>query len=60
MADIQKLEADLKETNRLLKILDEYATSEAKRLSDEIIANKNALKALEKKVTDLEKKAGRK
>jgi polyhydroxyalkanoate synthesis regulator phasin len=60
MADIQKLEADIKETNRLLKILDEYATSEAKRLSEEISANKNALKALEKKVTDLEKKGGRK
>lgn len=56
MADIQKLETDLKETNRLQKILDEYTTSEIKRLSEDIIANKNALKNLEKKVLDLEKK----
>ena len=60
MADIASLTADIKETNRLLKILDEYATGEIKRLAAEIIANKNNLndnlKALEKKVSDLEKK----
>jgi polyhydroxyalkanoate synthesis regulator phasin len=56
MADIASLAADIKETNRLLKILDEYATSEAKRLSTELIAARNDIKALEKKVADLEKK----
>ena len=56
MADIASLAADIKETNRLLKILDDYATGEIKRLAGEIIANKNDLKALEKKVSDLEKK----
>lgn len=56
MADIASLSADIKETNRLLKILDDYATSEAKRLSDEVIAAKNSVKALEKRVVELEKK----
>ena len=56
MADIASLAADIKETNRLLKILDEYATGEIKRLSGDIITYKNDLKALEKKVSDLEKK----
>ena len=60
MSDIVKLQADIKETNRLLKILDEYATSEAKRLSGEIGDTRNALKNLEKKVSDLEKKVGKK
>jgi hypothetical protein len=49
MSDVVKLQADIKETNRLLKILDEYATSEAKRLSEEIGVTKNALKNLEKR-----------
>ena len=56
MADIASLSADIKETNRLLKILDEYCSSEIKRLSGDIINYKNDMKALEKKVTDLEKK----
>lgn len=56
MADIASLAADIKETNRLLKILDDYASSEIKRLSGDVIACKNDVKALEKKVADLEKK----
>lgn len=59
MADIASLAADIKETNRLLKILDDYASSEIKRLSTDLIAYKNDLKALEKKVADLEKKQKR-
>jgi hypothetical protein len=46
----------IKEKNHLLKILDEYATSEAKWLSTELIAAKNDIRALEKKVADLEKR----
>lgn len=56
MADIASLSADIKETNRLLKILDEYTTDEIKRLSTDIINYKNDVKALEKKVLELEKK----
>lgn len=56
MADIASLAADIKETNRLLKILDAYATEEIKRLSSDIVAARNDVKALEKKVADLEKK----
>lgn len=56
MADIASLAADIKETNRLLKILDDYASGEIKRLSGDLIACKNDVKALEKKVADLEKK----
>ena len=56
MADVQTLAAELKETRRLLKILDEFATEIHKTLAADILSNKNDLKALEKKVLDLEKK----
>jgi hypothetical protein len=50
---------DIKETNRRLQSLDEYTTGEIKRLSEEITANKNALKGLQKKVGDLERSSQR-
>lgn len=56
MADITSLAAELKETRRLLKNLDEFTLDIHRSLSEDVIANKNNLKALEKKVTDLEKK----
>lgn len=56
MADIASLAADIKETNRLLKILDDYATGEIKRLSTDLITSNNDLKALQKRVAELEKK----
>lgn len=56
MADVQTLAAELKETRRLLKILDEFTSDIHKTLSADILSNKNDLKALEKKVLDLEKK----
>jgi hypothetical protein len=56
MADLQSLAADLKETQRLLKILDEFATEINKNLSADIIKNKNELQALAKRVAELEKK----
>ena len=59
-ARIQKLETDLKETNRLRGILDTYVDEQFKNILPDIIAIKNTLKNLEKKVADLEKKAGKK
>jgi len=59
-ARIQKLETDLKETNRLRGILDTYVDEQFKNVLPDIIAIKNTLKNLEKKVADLEKKAGKK
>jgi hypothetical protein len=59
-ARIQKLDTDLKETNRLRGILDTYVDEQFKNVLPDIIAIKNTLKNLEKKVADLEKKAGKK
>lgn len=59
-ARIQKLETDLKETNRLRGILDTYVDEQFKNVLPDIIAIKSTLKNLEKKVADLEKKAGKK
>jgi len=59
-ARIQKLETDLKETNRLRGILDTYVDEQFKNVLPDIIAIKNTLKNLEKKVADLEKKASKK
>lgn len=63
MEDLQKVnarvaavEAAVKETNRLLKIQDEYGTDGFKQVSEDTIAIKNGVKALEKRVGDLEKK----
>jgi hypothetical protein len=56
MADINKLEADVKELKRLHGILDEYASSEIKRLSGEILEAKNMVRNLERKVQEVEKK----
>ena len=55
-ARVAALEAAVKETNRLLKIQDEYGTDGFKRVSEDTIAIKNGVKALEKRVGDLEKK----
>ena len=63
LEDLQKvqtrlsaLEAAVKETNRLLKIQDEYSTDGFKLASDDRTAIKNSAKALEKRLGDLEKK----
>ena len=63
LEDLQKvytrlsaLEAAVKETNRLLKIQDEYSTDGFKLASDDRTAIKNSVKALEKRLGDLEKK----
>ena len=63
LEDLQKvntrlgaLEAAVKETNRLLKIQDEFASDGFKLASDERTAIKNSIKALEKRLGDLEKK----
>ncbi|MGE0386596.1 MAG: hypothetical protein AB7Q97_17860 [Gammaproteobacteria bacterium] len=53
---ISKLNDTVKENKRLQDILDEYATSESKRLSGEIGDLKKAIKDLEKSVKELEKK----
>lgn len=54
--DFQTLAADLKETKRLLKILDEFTSDIYKTMSEDIINNKSSLKAFEKRLLDLEKK----
>ncbi len=63
LEDLQKvntrlgaLEAAVKETNRLLKIQDEFSSDGFKLASDERTAIKNSIKALEKRLGDLEKK----
>jgi hypothetical protein len=63
LEDLQKvqtrlsaLEAAVKETNRLLKIQDEFGSDGFKRVSDDTIAIKNSVKALEKRVGEIEKK----
>ena len=63
LEDLQKvytrlsaLEAAVKETNRLLKIQDEYSTDGFKLASDDRTAIKNSVKALDKRLGDLEKK----
>jgi hypothetical protein len=53
---ISTLQAAVKETNRLLKIDEEYASDSIKGLSGDTIANKNSIKNLEKRLADLEKK----
>ena len=55
-AQISALQGAVKETNRLLKIQEEYASDSIKSLSDDTIANKNSVKNLEKRLGDLEKK----
>ncbi|MEO8427092.1 MAG: hypothetical protein ABI651_08270 [Verrucomicrobiota bacterium] len=59
-ARIQKLETDLKEANRLRGILDTYVDEQFKNVLPDIITIKNTLKNLEKKVSDLDKKGGKK
>ena len=63
LEDLQKvytrlsaLEAAVKETNRLLKIQDDFGSDGFKRVSDDTIAIKNSVKALEKRVGEIEKK----
>jgi len=63
LEDLQKvqtrlsaLEAAVKETNRLLKIQDEFGSDGFKRVSDDTITIKNSVKALEKRVGEIEKK----
>jgi archaellum component FlaC len=63
LEDLQKvntrlsaLEAAVKEANRLLKIQDDFGSDGFKRMSDDTIAIKNSVKALEKRLGDLEKK----
>ena len=63
LEDLQKvytrlsaLEAAVKETNRLLKIQDEFGSDGFKRVSDDATAIKNSVKALEKRVGEIEKK----
>ncbi|HUR45892.1 MAG TPA: hypothetical protein VMZ27_08480 [Candidatus Saccharimonadales bacterium] len=53
---ISTLQGAVKETNRLLKIQEEYASDAIKGLSDDAITNKNGLKTLDKRLSDLEKK----
>ena len=59
-ARLQKLEADLKETNRLHGILDSFASDQFKNVFEAIKKVGDSVKNLEKKVGDMEKKAGRK
>jgi hypothetical protein len=63
LEDLQKvqtrlsaLEAAVKETNRLLKIQDEFSTDGFKLASDDRIVIKNLVKALEKRLGEVEKK----
>jgi len=56
LEDLQKVNAAIKETNRLLKILDQYATDGFKMAAEDTTAVKNSIKALEKRIGDLEKK----
>ena len=55
-ARLSALEAAVKETNRLLKIQDDFGSDGFKRVSDDTIAIKNSVKALEKRVGEIEKK----
>ena len=55
-AQISALQGAVKETNRLLKIQEEYASDSIKSLSEDTITNKNSVKNLEKRVGELEKK----
>ena len=54
--DLQSLYDDLKETKRKLKILDEAQNDTTQAIWADVYENRNNLKALEKKVLDLEKK----
>lgn len=54
--DLQSLYEDLKETKRRLKILDEAQTDTTKAIWADVFENRNNLKALEKKVLDMEKR----
>ena len=67
MDDLQKvykrleaLESGLKETNRLLKIQDDYDKDMNKIISDGAKSTGDDLKKLTGRVTDLEKKVGKK
>ena len=53
---ITALQAAVKETNRLLKIEAEFSSDSIKRLSEDTITNNHSVKALEKRLGDLEKK----
>jgi hypothetical protein len=55
-ARLSALEAAVKETNRLLKIQDEYSTDGFKLALDERTGIKKSVTALEKRVGDIEKK----
>ncbi len=57
--DVQTLAADLKETKRLLKIVDEFTSDIHRTLAGDILTHKNDLKDLEKRVLELEKKQKR-
>ena len=67
LEDLQKvykrldaLESGLKETNRLLKIQDDYDKDMNKIISDNAKSVSDDLKKLTARVADLEKKAGKK
>ncbi|HLB99551.1 MAG TPA: hypothetical protein VJK90_17900 [Acetobacteraceae bacterium] len=67
LEDLQKvykrldaLESGLKETNRLLKIQDDYDKDMNKVISDGAKSTGDDLKKLTGRVTDLEKKVGKK
>ena len=59
-ARIQKLEADLKETNRLMGIGDTWAQDRFKIATDDLGKIRDSLKKLESRLGDLEKKVGKK
>ena len=63
MADIASLSNDIKELRRQLKNLDQHVMESDKLIWDDVIANKQAIrplessmKAIDKRLTDLEKK----
>jgi hypothetical protein len=53
---ISALQAAVKELNRLRKIQEEFASDAFKGVSEDTIANKTSLRALEKRVGEIEKK----
>lgn len=57
---LEALESGLKEANRLLKIQDDYDKDMNKIISDNAKSTGDDLKKLTGRVTDLEKKVGKK
>ena len=57
---LEALESGLKEANRLLKIQDEYDTDMNKIIVDNAKSASDDMKKLTGRVTDLEKKVGKK